>query len=151
MLICLNLGSEVSRGIHILKVKCLLLKISLKSECDPLLYPCAPTSSGGHQSLLTPYIPEIRGQQLGARLRKTVDLWEGACMEASVNFQNVTGCDSSNLTSSQCLLECFLSKGSKSDLSSLVSGTSSSFLYPCPSPHPRPETKYTTLPSSSHI
>lgn len=62
-------------------------------------------------------------------------------MEASVNFQNVTGCDSSNLTSSQCPLECFLSKGSKSDLSSLVSGTSSSFLYPCPSPPPRTRNK----------
>lgn len=55
-------------------------------------------------------------------LRKTVDLWEGACIEASVNFQNVTGCDSNNLTSSQCPLECFPVKGSRSDLSSPVSG-----------------------------
>lgn len=55
-------------------------------------------------------------------------------MEASVNFQNVAGCDSSSLTSSQCPLECFLVRRSRSDLSSLVSGTSSSFLYLCPSP-----------------
>lgn len=68
-------------------------------------------------------------------------------MEASVNFQNVTGCDSSNLTSSQCPLECFLIQGSIGDLSSLVSGTSDSFLYPCPSPLVL-KTKHTTLPSS---
>ena len=136
MLIGLNLESNVLRGIHIFKVRFLLLRISLvngKSECDPLLYQqqCGPVSSGGHESLLTLYIPEIRGQQVGAQV---VDLWDGACIEASVNFQNVTGCDSTNLTSSQCPLECFPVKRSRSDLSSLVSGKSSSFLYHCPSP-----------------
>lgn len=109
--------------------------VSINVNSDPLLYQqlCAPTSSGGHWSLLTPYIPEIGVSNWVPHLWKAVDLWEGACMEASVNFQNVAGCDSSNLTSSQCPLECFLVR-SRSDLSSLVSGTSSSFLYLCPSP-----------------
>lgn len=76
MLIVLNLGSDVSRGIHILKVRFLLLKISVinvRSEGDPLLYQqhCASVSSGGHERLLTPYIPEIRGQQVGALLVKS--------------------------------------------------------------------------------
>lgn len=92
------------------------------------------SNTGSHRSLLTPYIPEIGVNNWVPCLWRAADLWEGACIEASVNFQNVTGCDSSSLTSSQCPLECFLVKGSSSDLSSLVSSTSSSFLYPCPSP-----------------
>lgn len=87
--------TDASRRIHILKVRFLLLKISplnVKRKCDPLLYQqcCGSTSFGGHRSLLTPYIPETGVSNWVPRLWKAVDLWEGACMEASVNFQNVT-------------------------------------------------------------
>lgn len=55
-------------------------------------------------------------------------------MEPSVNFQNVAGFETAATSSHHKSLECFLVKGSRNDLSSLVSGTSISFLYPCPAP-----------------
>lgn len=81
-------------------------------------------------------------------LWKAVDLWEGACMEASINFQNVTGLDNNTLFPSPCALECFLVKRPRSNLSSLVSSSSRSARHPCLSLQIWKKTCYST--SSSH-
>lgn len=64
-------------------------------------------------------------------LWKAVDLWKGACMEAGINFQNVTGLDNNTLFPSPWALECFPVKRPRRNLSSLASGSSRSFLHPC--------------------
>lgn len=78
-------------------------------------------------------------------LWKAVDLWEGACMEPSVNFQNVAGFETAATSSHHKSLECFLVMGSRNDLSSLVSGTSISFLYLCPASLTWNETYHSAL------
>lgn len=102
---------------------------------------------GGMKVSWPPTFQKSRVSNSVPHLWKAVDLWEGACMEASINFQNVTGLDNNTLFPSPCALECFPVKRPRSNLSSLVS-SSRSFLHPCLSL--QTWTKHAVPPSLSH-